>query len=413
MRYTPLFTIALEHDYYSVSPPEIFRIVPTSATEKVLRGAGLIVKFFQNKLYVLVKHLENTTPLLQLNNDFTLRFFLEVTDFNFSSITNYRSSDPYAVKLYFSNGNSIIDGNNKSVNDILYLNEKLPQFDNTLAYTYNDLVRSGSDTAYECLQKIDAGTGNLNNGSQFRQLEKVSYVSPATELLFTGPEKTVRLQVPAAEVTVEYFKYNLTSNDFDIAVKQSVIGPIENPTAMLLDEVLLHFYTEENIPFSEGIYKVVLNTSQEEYLYFRLANDWQPYLGLIEIHNNALAAADTYRFLKEDGSFFTIPPDNTEIETRHYKIRFAPAQYLLKYRCKTNKVSNIVDDDGNIVITNLGSNTFQSQLPVRMNEKAIDTISVTYDGSDTLKKTKVPGHRNLSISDDDNKYIVSETFLNL
>jgi hypothetical protein len=61
----------------------------------------------------------------------------------------------------------------------------------------------------------------------------------------------------------------------------------------------------------------------------------------------------------------------------------------------------------------LSGNIFQSQLPVRMNEKAIDTISVTYDGSDTLKKTRVPGDQNLSILDDENKYIVSETFLNL
>ncbi|NHF58021.1 hypothetical protein FK220_001625 [Flavobacteriaceae bacterium TP-CH-4] len=413
MRYTPLFTIEIEHDYFSVSTPEVLRIIPTSATRRTLRGAGLISKFFQNKLYVLIKHLDDTMPFLQLDNDFTLQFFLEVIGPNFSNITNYAPEDPFNIKLYFSNAVSILDGTNKSVENVLYLHEKLPQFNATQAYKYNDLVRSGSDTAYECLQKIDANTGNLNNGSQFRQLEKVSYVSPATTLSFTGPEKIVALTTPATGVTLSYNKYNPVTKDFDIEVKQTTIGPEENPTGAIIKEVLLSFRTEENLPLEEGIYKVILNTTQEIVLYLRPENDWKSYLGLINIHNDAMATEDQYRFLKEDGSFFTVAPANTEIETRNYKIRFAPAQYLLKYKCKTNKVTNITDDDGKIVFDSLGGNIFQSQLPVRMNEKAIDTISIAYDGSDTFQKTKVPGHRNLSILEGDDKYIVSETFLNL
>ena len=58
MRYTPVFTIEIEHDYFSVSTPEVLRIIPTTATAKFLRGAGLIAKFYQNKLFVLVKHLD-------------------------------------------------------------------------------------------------------------------------------------------------------------------------------------------------------------------------------------------------------------------------------------------------------------------------------------------------------------------
>jgi len=161
MRYTPVFTIEIEHDYFSESRPQLFRIVPTSETESLLRGAGLIAKFIQNKLFVLVRHLDNDTPLLKLSNDFKLQFFLEVIGFDFAEITNYRSGDPYNRKLYFSNANSILDGNEKSVNDILYLNEKLPPFNVANAYRYNDLVRSGSDIAYECLKKIDANTGSI------------------------------------------------------------------------------------------------------------------------------------------------------------------------------------------------------------------------------------------------------------
>ena len=155
MRYTPVFTIEIEHDYFSVSIPEVLRIIPTTATAKFLRGAGLIAKFYQNKLFVLVKHLDDGIPLLKLDNNFKLQFFLEVVDASFSRITNYHAEDPYNTKLYFSNANSILDGSDKAVNNTLYLNEKLPQFNNALAYKYNDLVRSGSDIAYECLTKID------------------------------------------------------------------------------------------------------------------------------------------------------------------------------------------------------------------------------------------------------------------
>lgn len=414
MRYSPVFTIEIEHDYFSVSKPGLFRIVPTQATEKIMDGAGLIAKFFQNKLYVLVKHLDDTAPLLELANDFKLQFFLEVIGFDFTQVTNYKTADPYHTKLFFSNANSILDGNDKEIEDVLYLHEKVPQFNAANEYKYNDLVRSGSDTAYECLVKVDAGTGNLNNGSQFRQLEKVSYVTSASGLLFTGLEKKMALQLPAAIVDIRYFAYDPATQLFDKEIKSTTIGTEQNPSADPIVSVQLNFNTNENIPFSEGIYRVTLNT-QEEYLYFRLENDYQPYLGLINIHNDPLATEVKYRFLQEDGTFYMIAPDNTEIETRNYKIRFAPAQYILKYKCKTAAVTDITDDDGEIEFIKLpvAGTEFQSKLPVRMNEKSIDTITVALSGADDLQKTKIPGYRNLSLTEDENKYVISETFLNL
>lgn len=412
MKYTPVFTIEIEHDYFSESKPNLFRIVPTTETKSVLSGAGLLAKFHQNKLYVLAKHIDVNTPLLNLQNNFKLQFFIEVIGFDFSQITNYSVENPYQTKLFFSNTNSIINGNEKTVDDTLYLNEKLPQFSAANAYKYNDLVRSGSDIAYECLVKIDANTGALNNSSQFRQLEKVSYVSNSTSLSFTSGNKIYSLNIPSATVDIKYFQFNPTNNLFDIELKHTVIGPLENPSGELLQSVALSFTSDNAEPFAEGIYKVVVN-GEEALFYLRPQNDWQSYLGLINIHNDEFATIEKYRFLREDGTFYTIPPANTEVDTRAFKIRFAPAQYLIKYICKSDKVTNISDDDGNIEFDDLGGNVFQSKRPVRMKDKSIDTITVAYDGSDDLKKTKTPGYRKLSILEDENKYLVSETFLNL
>ena len=412
MKYSALFTIEIEHDYFSVTRPDLLRIVPTKASESILSGAGLIWKFYRNKLFVLVKHLDLTVPALALVNDFELQFFLEIVGMDFSRITNYPVADPYNEKLYFSNGYSIVDGNDKTVDGTLYLNEKLPLFNSANEYHYNDLVRSNSDIAYECLQKIPAGTGNLNNNSQFRKLPRISYVGPATTLLFTGPQKNMKLQAPAAEIDIRYYKYNVANKLYDIEIKHTHIGAAENPANLAMAQVRLEFFHEPGNAFPEGIYRIIIN-AQEEFLYFRPDNDWQPYLGLISIHNNQLAAGTGYRFLKEDGTFFMEPPGNTEIAVRNYKIHFAPAQYLLKYVCKSSKVTDISDDDGEIEFDNLGGNIFQSKLPVRMSEVAIDSISVSYDGSGALQKTRLPGYRKLSRLDNDNKYIVSETYLNL
>jgi hypothetical protein len=412
MKYSPLFTIEIEHDYFSESKPDVFRLVPTSNTELLLSGSGMIAKFLRNKLYVLVKHLEKSAPLLTLSNDFTFQFFLEVIRPDFAEITNLNLDDPYNRKLYLSNGNSILDGSDKSIDNVLYLNEKLPQFNSAKAYRYNDMVRSGSDIAYECLKKIDINTGNLNNTGQFRKLNKVSYITSATSILFTGPTKSVSLKTPAPAVFIKYFQFNSASGLFDIEVKNTLIGTEENPTGINVMSVLLSFYDDANNLLSEGLYKVTINT-QEEYFYFRADNNWQQILGIVNIHNNLMAANDSYRILKEDGTFFMIAPANEKIDTRNFKFRFAPSQYLMKYVCKTNKVTSIADEDGVIEFDNLGNNTFQSQLPVRLSEIAPDTISVTYDGSDTLTKMRVPGYRSLSILDDDNDYIISETYLNL
>jgi hypothetical protein len=411
MKYTPVFTIEVGHEYYSESKPSIFQFIPTAETVKALSGAGLVAKFLKNKLYVFAKHLDGNAPLLKISNDIQLQFFLAVADFNFPNITNYKAIDPYHRKLYFSNLPSILDQNDKSIEGILYLHEKLPLFNNANSYKYNDLVRSATNNAYECLTKINAGTGNLNNKSQFRALGKVSYATPGTSLLFSGPEKVMPLQVPSNSVNITYFEYNPVTKLYDIEKKSTIIGVEQNPTAENISSVLLNFYAEDGQMFSEGIYRITIN-AQQEFVYFRPKNDWQSYIGFINICNSS-EVSNEYIYLKDDGTFFLAAPENQEMETRNYRISFAPSQYLLKYVCKSDKVENILDEAGNIEFDDLGGNIFQSKLPVRMSDKAIETIAVQYQGSDLLKKTKLPGYQKLSITEDDNQYIVSETFLNL
>ena len=411
MKFSPLFTIEIEHDYFSLSKPDLFRIVPTEATERILSGAGFIVKFIKNTLYVLVKATGNDKPVIALSNDFALQFYLEVVDTRYLNITNYTNKDPYNSRLYFSNADSIFDQKEKSVDGSLYLHEKLELFENSKEYHYNDLVRSNADIAYECVAKVNANSGSLNKPKQFRKLNKESYVSARSSLLFTGPEKNLILKAPTPTVDIKYFLLNAVTGKFDKEVKHTIIDEPQNPAKTPIENVQLKFYNDKGIYFPDGIFKVTIN-EQEEFFYLRKTNDWQPYLGLITIHNDAFAASEDYRFLKEDGSFYT-NPSKEEIETRRYKIRFAPAQYLLKYVCKTNKVKDIRDENGEINFKPFGSNKFQSSLPVRMSEKAIDTIVVEYKDSEDLKKMKTPGTGRLSVTKDENKYIVSETFLNL
>jgi hypothetical protein len=411
MKYTPVFTIEVIHEYYSASKPSMFNIIPTSETIAKLSGAGLVSKFLKNKLYVFAKHINHDAPLLQISNDLQLHFFLEVTDPDFQNITNYKAMDSYNRKLYFSNELSLIDQNDKSIDGKLYLHEKLALFSNVNSYKYNDIVRSASDNAYECLANIAANTGNLNNKNQFRALGKVSYVTPRTSILFSGPNKIIPLIIPSDSLITRYFKYNSVSKLYDIEIKATEIGPEQNPNGEILTSASINFSTDDGRLFPEGIYRVSIN-AQEVFIYFRPTNDWQPYNGLINI-NCAANVPSNYKFIKDDGSFFLIPPQNQEVDTRNYFISFAPSQYLLKYICKSNKVENILDEAGNIEFDNLGANVFQSKLPVRTSEKALDTIAVQYQGSDLLKKTKLPGYRNLSVTNDDNQYLVSETFLNL
>lgn len=392
----------------------MLRIIPTEATEHVLRDAGLVAKFYDNKLYVLAKHVEDAVPHYHLTNNFKLQFFLEIVNSDFAQITNYKVADPYNTKLYFSNANSILDGGDKSINDVLYLHEKLPRFEVANSYLYNDLVRSGSNRAYECLKKINVGTGNLNTSAQFRDLqEEISYATSRSALTFTSLVHNVSLTTPISTVDIKYFTYDPISGQFDKELKNTSIGPAENPNNIDFSSVQLKFSYDDNQPFIDGIYRVTLN-AQEEFFYFRSTNDWQPYLGFINIHNDDFVTLDKYRFLQPDGSFYMLPTVPPEVATRAYKIRFAPAQYLLKYKCRTNNVVDIIDDSGTIEFDRLiGTTTFQSRLPVRSKEEAIDTISVDLASSGTLTKTKLPGRSTLSLSEDENKYIISETYLNL
>ena len=161
MKYSPIFTIEIRHDYFSETVPQVLKIVPDGETEQLLKDAGLLYKYYKNKLYVFAKHLEGNIPLVNSKSELRLQFFIEVINTDFHLITNYQQSDPYNVKLYFSNSNSIIDQDEKSVDNVLYLNEKLPSVTSPKEYNYNDLVRSGSDNAYEGLKKVTAGHGGM------------------------------------------------------------------------------------------------------------------------------------------------------------------------------------------------------------------------------------------------------------
>jgi hypothetical protein len=274
-------------------------------------------------------------------------------------------------------------------------------------------VRNGANTAYECLKKVNATTGDLNDSTEFRDLGKISYVGPSAALTFTGPFHDTSLIPPSAAVDIKYFAYDSISGQFDNELKHTIIGPAENPNNIDFSSIKLKFNYDNDQPFTEGVYRVTLNT-QEEFFYFRPANDWQSYLGLINIHNDDFVTLDKYRFLQPDGSFYMVPAAPDEVETRAYKIRFAPAQYLLRYKCRTNNVVDITDEDGVIQFERLvGTTTFQSTLPIRLQEEAIETISVDLASSGTLTKTKLPGNKILSLSEDENNYIISETYLNL
>ena len=192
-------------------------------------------------------------------------------------------------------------------------------------------------------------------------------------------------------------------------IKEELIGGEANPGGEDMDSVLLSFRFGDQEEFPEGIYRVNAG-GQEEWFYLRTENDWKTGIGLIDIHHNELVGTD-YRFLESDGRFRLLP--GNKVDTREYVVRFAPAQYLLKYVCVTDKVLSITDGDGLISFSKTGDHTFVSTLPVRMSEKAIDTLSVQYDGADDITDIKNPGHRRLSLSDDGNRYLVSEAFLNL
>ena len=394
MRYRELFTVEVLHDYFADGKARTMLFTPTPACVDALTGAGLIIKSFGNKLYVLAQTLDGLKPHRDLPEPGVFSFYIQPADADFFQYSNLPLKGGSANRYYFSNReNALADGK-------LYLHALPPAFDATIAHTVGEFVRSGTGNCYECLVNLAPNTSTLTNKEQWRNLGKVAYATALHHRTFTGPVANVPVVPVTKLVTVNVFGLDENTMQVD-RLQYANTSVYEEPVAS--QQISL-------ASLSAGIYRVRVNGVDHSFCYAP-DNFWPGQVGLIQVFTHDAVPAD-YQLLDGAGQF----------QSPVFSIRMAAVSSLWQYIARTEGVKNIFDQtDNGIEFERVAPFTFRSKLPLRLQERPYDKLTMDYNNSDPpdptrkveITKLSVPGYRNQRTTRKDNTdYLVSELYLN-
>lgn len=106
MKYLPIFTLEIFHNYYADRRCSDFEIEPTPATQKLLADCRCVIKSLPNGLRVLITTADGVAPLIPLPDNATFAFHLRQQNPNFVLFTDSAAFATLAAPLYTNNGNN-------------------------------------------------------------------------------------------------------------------------------------------------------------------------------------------------------------------------------------------------------------------------------------------------------------------
>lgn len=106
MKYLPLFTLELRHDYYADQRCGDFQIEPTVETQKLLGNCRCVLKSLPNGIRVWMMATDQDNPFIPLPSDATFGFHLRLQNSDFILFTDFSEITPVAAPLYCSDGSN-------------------------------------------------------------------------------------------------------------------------------------------------------------------------------------------------------------------------------------------------------------------------------------------------------------------
>lgn len=393
MKYTNLCTVEILHDYYADTRARNLRLVPTAECAPLLAGSGIIPKMHRNRLLLVARSDDTDRPYLPVPVETPLTFRLEIDAPEVFALSNLPLDSTSPRRYLFPNrGGAVIDG-------VRYLHPSPPLFDASKAWAAGSFARDGSDICHESLADHAPGTSAIADPAQWRPVGEVGYAAAEHLVSMAGPQATLPVNPPVAEVTVTAFAFNPVSGLYDIP---AVAQTITNDTAV------------QSQPFSfaqlpGGMYRVNVNGADTMYFH-RPRQDWYDAAGFVQlVHGDSVSPS--HRLLNNDGTF------------AHpvFILRIAPRSVLWQYHARSTRVKGVRDASGARVFGAAGPNLFRSTLPHRLQEAATDGMAIEFNDTEPVDPSKtivienieVPGFRHLgSAVQNGTSYITSQVFLN-
>lgn len=356
--YKILYMIALQHEYYKSLACKDFVLVPSAATQLLLKSQRLLYKMVSNKLVILVQVNDKREPLVALDASKKMVFYLSLQKPSFTSITNIGLDNFGRRRFYFTNLNQNKSGGN------LFLSKKIKTYDNSIAYLPGNIADDGAGNIYECIKTT---TGNaLTNITFWVARNTTQYATTNDQMLFVTMIHNYATTVAATTIIAKAFAYNKTSGNYDIAL------PLKNSVQVFTEPA--KSIQVDLSAYPTGIYKVLINT--DEYMVY--ADDtmvYSNYFGAVEIFQH-LPNTNDFALLNSTGKvkdelIAGMPAWLT------YTISFANRIAIWKYITPKQTVKEIIDNNTIGKVTFYQSPAlpskpafFQSNVPIPLREEA-------------------------------------------
>jgi hypothetical protein len=349
--YQILAMVEVLNDYFSDGLCTDLTFTPAADTAGVLKGQRLLCKTVGSNFVLLtqVDPQSGTSPIT-LPALTKLRFYISVNNPAFINYTNINYAPLTAGKYYFTNLNQT------TLSGTLYLNEKVPKYNNANTYNTGDLVDDGTNTIFEAIQ--GSSTTNKQDTTKtayWLKKGQAQYVNGGDLVTLTG--SNYQPSAPnATSFTVNIYTLDTTTNQYNV----QVLGITQNfPVAQTPAAIDL-----TGLPV--GLYRVSIN-AKDTYIYLDDAATNQNILGVLELFNH-LPAANDFSLFNASGQ----PKQST------FTLRFANRSAIWKYIARTADVTGLKDTATGSVYTfsSPATNTFVSNIPIPFRDQPISTITV-------------------------------------
>lgn len=110
MKYLPLFSVNVKHDYYADGECPDFSIIPSNDTTTLLKNQRGLVKYHPSGIRVLLAMDEQQAPIIPLAKETTFTFLLRLQNADFPLFTDLSTLPHNATPVYTNTGATLDDG---------------------------------------------------------------------------------------------------------------------------------------------------------------------------------------------------------------------------------------------------------------------------------------------------------------
>ncbi|WP_183576352.1 hypothetical protein HDF18_21065 [Mucilaginibacter sp. X5P1] len=385
-----LFTLQILHKYYFADQVcNDFSITSSSPTNTVASGHRLVIRQYNNQLYVGTQFINiqpppppnQDAPLVPIEQGMQMTFYMWLNNPLFFNYTNLPSSYDTSKIYYFTNRNN----NNIPGMNFLSAPKGSLLYNSANTYLPGDIAANSAGMVFSAIAPSDqANQHGLSDTAFWVQVDNNSYASAADVLQWRFSVSTYSFQAAQPGAAIAVSGYNAATNDYTLSVLASTITFSSPALSFPLDLTSL----------KPGKYLLTVNADPPQWIYINDELNTSRPFAVIDIFNEASPASCNL------------------VDTNGYILSPAYAIYFMNRATKWKYIINSgnsysITDGANVYQFTAAASTVTSLTPIPLSDQPLD-MKVNIN-SHAICVASADPQRLASAGD---SYLYSEIYLN-